>query len=137
MPGQGVGRENRKWNPQTNTLRLLEPGRADRPPSCLIWTYVPFLGPILPRIVQRYKIELGAASENELILPESLGHDLGLREGDRVQVQGQDSVLWLRRRDASSPEPLTDLSRIISSSLPANSVDVESYMNKIQPASIT
>ncbi len=71
------------------------------------------------------------SESSELILPESLGHALGLREGDRVQVQRQDSVLWFRRRDTtSSPGPLTDLSKIISSSLPANSVDVQAYMDK-------
>jgi antitoxin component of MazEF toxin-antitoxin module len=67
----------------------------------------------------------------ELVLPESLGHALGLREGDRVQVQRQDSVLWFRRRDTVQPPgPLTDLCRIVSSSLPVNSVDVDAYMDK-------
>jgi hypothetical protein len=71
------------------------------------------------------------SKSDELILPESLGHDLGLREGDRVQVQRQGSVLWFRRGDiVSSPGPLTDLSKIISSSLPANSVDVQACMDK-------
>jgi len=48
-----------------------------------------------------------------------------------VQVQRQDSNLWFQRRDTvHSPGPLTDLSRIVSSSLPVNSVDVEVYMDK-------
>ena|GEM_PF-1986232 len=66
-----------------------------------------------------------------LILPESLGRTLGLREGDRVEVQRQDNTLQLRRRDVvRSPGPLTDLSRIVSSSRPVGSVDVERFMDE-------
>ncbi|MCR4407596.1 MAG: hypothetical protein NUW24_11855 [Anaerolineae bacterium] len=66
-----------------------------------------------------------------LILPESLGRTLGLREGDRVEVQRQDDVLRLRRKDTvRSPGPLTDLSRIVTSSRPVGSVDVERFMDK-------
>jgi hypothetical protein len=71
------------------------------------------------------------SKRDELILPESLGRFLGLREGDRVEVQRQDNILWFRRGDAvPSSSPLTDLSRIVSSSLPVGSVDVERYMNR-------
>ncbi len=66
-----------------------------------------------------------------LILPESLGRTLGLREGDRVEVQRQDNILRFRRRDVvRSPGPLTDLARIVSSSRPVGSVDVERFMDK-------
>ena len=71
------------------------------------------------------------SKREELILPESLGHALGLREGDRVEVQRQDNVLRLQRRDmVRSSRPLTDLTRIISSSRPIGSVDVERYMDQ-------
>ena len=71
------------------------------------------------------------SKREELILPESLGRDLGLREGDRVEVQRQDNVLWFQRRDVEpSPGPLTDLTRIVSSSRPVGSVDVERYMDR-------
>ena len=71
------------------------------------------------------------SKREELILPESLGRDLGLREGDRVEVQRQDNVLWFQRRDAElSSGPLTDLTRIVSSSRPVGSVDVERYMDQ-------
>jgi bifunctional DNA-binding transcriptional regulator/antitoxin component of YhaV-PrlF toxin-antitoxin module len=71
------------------------------------------------------------SKKDELILPESLGQVLGLREGDRVEVQRQDDVLRFQRRDeVSPPGPLTDLARIVSSSRPVGSVDVESYMDK-------
>ena len=64
----------------------------------------------------------------ELILPERLGESLGLREGDRVQVRRQENVLWIRREETvRSPGPLTDLARIMSSSRPVGSVDVERY----------
>jgi hypothetical protein len=67
----------------------------------------------------------------ELILPEWLGRDLGLREGDCVEVQRHSNMLWFRRKDPpSSPGPLTDLARIVSSSHPVGSVDVEKYMDK-------
>ena len=67
----------------------------------------------------------------ELILPESLGQVLGLREGDRIEVQQQDNVLRFQRRDAvGSSGPLTDLARIVSSSQPVGSVDVDRYMDK-------
>ena len=69
------------------------------------------------------------SKREDLILPESLGRDLGLHEGDRVEVQRQDNVLWFQRRDVEpSPGPLTDLARIVSSSRPVDSVDVERYM---------
>ena len=71
------------------------------------------------------------SKREELILPESLGRDLGLREGDRVEVQRQDNVLWFQRRDVElSSGPLTDLTRIVSSSRPVGSVDVERYMDR-------
>lgn len=71
------------------------------------------------------------SKREELILPESLGRTLGLREGDRVEVQRQDNILWLRRRDMlHSPGPLTDLARIVSSSRPVGSVEVERYMDQ-------
>lgn len=71
------------------------------------------------------------SKRKELILPESLGRDLGLREGDRVEVQRQDNVLWFQRRDVEpSPGPLTDLTRIVSSSRPIGSVDVERYTDR-------
>jgi hypothetical protein len=67
----------------------------------------------------------------ELILPESLGQVLGLHEGDRVEVQRQDNILRFQRRDVvPSPGPLTDLTRIVSSSRPVGSVDVERYMDQ-------
>ena len=67
----------------------------------------------------------------KLILPESLGRTLGLHEGDRVQVRRQDSVLWFRRRDmVQSSGPLTDLSKIVSSSRPVGSVNVEKFMDR-------
>jgi bifunctional DNA-binding transcriptional regulator/antitoxin component of YhaV-PrlF toxin-antitoxin module len=71
------------------------------------------------------------SKREELILPESLGRTLGLREGDRVEVRRQDNVLWLRRRDTIRPPgPLTELARIVSSSRPPGSVDVEETMDK-------
>ena len=71
------------------------------------------------------------SKNQELILPESLGKTLGLREGDRVEVQRQDDVLRIQRKKAiRSLGPLTDLARIVSSSRPIGSVDVEKYMDK-------
>ena len=71
------------------------------------------------------------SKKEELILPESLGRVLGLREGDRVEVQRQGNILRFQRRDVvPSPGPLTDLTRIVSSSRPAGSVDVERYMDR-------
>jgi hypothetical protein len=71
------------------------------------------------------------SKEEELIVPESLGQVLGLREGDRVEVQRQDNVLWFQRRDkVHSPGPLTDLARIVSSSRQTGSVDVERFMDR-------
>lgn len=71
------------------------------------------------------------SKREELILPESLGRALGLREGDRVEVQRQDNVLRFQRRDmVRSPGPLTDLTRIVSSSQPVGSVDVQRYMDQ-------
>lgn len=67
----------------------------------------------------------------ELVLPESLGRSLGLCEGDRIEVRRQDNVLWLRRKDtAQPPGPLTDLTRIVSSSRPPGSVDLDETMDK-------
>ena len=69
--------------------------------------------------------------KEELILPESLGEALGLREGDEVEVQRQDNVLQLQRRDVILPTgSLTDLAKIVSSSRTVGSVDVESIMDK-------
>ena len=71
------------------------------------------------------------SKDERLILPESLGRSLGLREGDRVEVRRQDGVLWLQRKEMSNvPGPLTDLSRIVSSSRPVGSVDVEKIVDK-------
>lgn len=71
------------------------------------------------------------SKRKELILPETLGRTLGLREGDRVEVRRQDNVLQFRRRDVvHSPGPLTDLAKIISSSRPVGSMDIESYMDR-------
>ena len=71
------------------------------------------------------------SNSQELILPESLGKTLGLREGDRVEVQRQDDVLRIqRKKDVRSLGPLTDLARIVSSSRTVGSVDVERYMDK-------
>ncbi len=71
------------------------------------------------------------SGKEELVLPESLGRVLGLREGDRVEVQRQDNILWFQRRDViRSLEPLTDLTRIVSSSRPVGSVDVERCMDQ-------
>jgi len=67
----------------------------------------------------------------ELILPESLAKTLGLREGDQVEVQRRGDVLQIRRKGgARPPGPLTDLARIVSSSRPIGSVNVERYMDK-------
>ncbi len=67
----------------------------------------------------------------ELILPRSLGVALGLREGERVDVQPRDGFLWFRRLHSRPvARPLTDLTHIISSSLPIGSVDIEMYMDK-------
>jgi hypothetical protein len=73
--------------------------------------------------------------DEKLILPESLGRSLGLRESDRVEVRrhvaGHSDVLWLQRKEMSDVlGPLTDLSKIISSSRPVGSVDVEQIVNK-------
>jgi len=71
------------------------------------------------------------SKNQELILPESLGKTLGLREGDRVEVQRQDDVLRIHRKQTvQSLGPLTDLARIVSSSRPVGSVDVARYMDK-------
>ena len=76
-------------------------------------------------------IKIQFSSQEELVLPESLGRSLGLHEGDHVEVRRQDDVVCLRRWDPTHlPGPLTDLARIITSSQPPGSVDVESYMNK-------
>jgi bifunctional DNA-binding transcriptional regulator/antitoxin component of YhaV-PrlF toxin-antitoxin module len=71
------------------------------------------------------------SNREELVLPESLGRTLGLRQGDRVEVRRQDNVLWLRHKGTiQSLGPLTDLSRIVSSTRPPGSVDVEEIMKK-------
>ncbi|MCX7855461.1 MAG: AbrB/MazE/SpoVT family DNA-binding domain-containing protein [Anaerolineae bacterium] len=50
----------------------------------------------------------------ELVLPESLGRVLGLREGDRVEIRRLGKKLHIRReRRAFSPGPLTEISGII------------------------
>ena len=71
------------------------------------------------------------SKEEKLVLPESLGRSLGLREGDRVEVRRQNDVLWFQRKERLSDlGPLTDLSKIVSSSCPVGSVDVETVMDK-------
>ena len=75
------------------------------------------------------------SKDEKLILPESLGRSLGLREGDRVEVRrhvaGHSDVLWLQHKEMPNAlGPLTDLSKIISSSRPVGSVDVEQIVNK-------
>jgi len=49
------------------------------------------------------------SKNKELILPRSLGETLGLREGDRVQIQRQDDVLQLQRRVTTSGRDTTPL----------------------------
>ena len=76
-------------------------------------------------------VKIQFSNQNELVLPEPLGRALGFREGDRVEVRRQDNTLCLRRWDpAHLPGPLTDLARIISSSRPPGSVDIDAYMDK-------
>ena len=71
------------------------------------------------------------SKDEKLLLPESLGRSLGLREGDGVEVRRQDGVLWLRRQEMSDVlGPLTKVSRIVSSSRPVGSVDVEKILDK-------
>jgi bifunctional DNA-binding transcriptional regulator/antitoxin component of YhaV-PrlF toxin-antitoxin module len=71
------------------------------------------------------------SKDEKLVLPESLGRSLGLREGDRVEVRRRDDVLWLQRKERSDVlGPLADLSRIVSSSRPVGSVDIEKIMDK-------
>ena len=71
------------------------------------------------------------SEQKELILPQSLGQALGLHEGDRVEVQRQDWALHiLRKAKMRRPGSLTDLSRIVSSSRPVGSVDVERFMDR-------
>lgn len=73
------------------------------------------------------------SKREDLILPKTLGEDLGLREGDRVEVRRQDNVLQLQRKEKGilhSSEPLTDLAKIISSSRPVGSVNIERYMDR-------
>jgi hypothetical protein len=71
------------------------------------------------------------SKEEKLILPESLGRSLGLSEGDQVEVRRQNNVLWFQRKESlDALGPLTDLSRIVSSSRPVGSVDVEELMDK-------
>jgi len=69
--------------------------------------------------------------KEELILPRSLGLALGLREGERMDVQPRDGFLWFRRLPAKpTTRPLTDLANIITTSLPVGSVDIEMIMDK-------
>jgi bifunctional DNA-binding transcriptional regulator/antitoxin component of YhaV-PrlF toxin-antitoxin module len=76
-------------------------------------------------------VTIKLSKEEKLVLPESLGRSLGLREGDRVEVRRQDNVLWLQRKESlDALGPLTDLSKIVSSSRPVGSVDVEEVMDK-------
>jgi hypothetical protein len=76
-------------------------------------------------------VKVQFSKQNLSILTEPLGRALGLDEGDRVEVRREDNVLYLRRWDpAHVPGPLTDLARIVSSSEPPSSVDVDSYMDK-------
>jgi bifunctional DNA-binding transcriptional regulator/antitoxin component of YhaV-PrlF toxin-antitoxin module len=76
-------------------------------------------------------VKVQFSKQNQLVLPEPLGRALGLNEGDRVEVRREDNILCVRRWDpAHVPGPLTDLARIISSSQPPGSVDVDRYMNK-------
>ena len=71
------------------------------------------------------------SKEEKLVLPESLGRSLGLREGDRVEVRRQNDVLWFQRKERLNDlGPLTELSKIVSSSRPIGSVDVEAFMDK-------
>ena len=56
-------------------------------------------------------------NQKDLLLPESLGQILGLRQGDRVEIRRQDNVLWVRRQEkVDPPGPLTELASIVSSS---------------------
>ena len=67
----------------------------------------------------------------QIVLPESLGQSLGLRDGDQVQVRRQEDVLWFQRKERlESVGPLTDLSRISSTSRPVGSVDIEKHLEK-------
>ncbi len=76
-------------------------------------------------------IEIKFSKKPLLVLPESLGRALGLREGDRVEVQRQDRTLQLSRRTQSQHTgSLTDLARIITSTRPVGSVDIEALMDK-------
>jgi bifunctional DNA-binding transcriptional regulator/antitoxin component of YhaV-PrlF toxin-antitoxin module len=73
------------------------------------------------------------SKRKELVLPESLGRSLGLSEGDRVEVRRQDSVLWLRRKGTiQTVGPLTDLARIVASTRPTGSVDVEETLGNLR-----
>jgi len=76
-------------------------------------------------------VKVQLSKQKELVLPESLGRILGLSEGDRVEVRRQDSILWLQRKGTiQALGPLTDLARIVSSTRPTGSVDVEKTMDK-------
>jgi antitoxin component of MazEF toxin-antitoxin module len=76
-------------------------------------------------------VTIELSKDEKLVLPESLGRSLGLREGDRVEVRRQNDVLWFQRKERLSDlGPLTDLSKIVSSSRPVGSVDVEDLMDK-------
>lgn len=76
-------------------------------------------------------VKVQLSKREELVLPESLGHSLGLSEGDRVEVRRQDGIQWLQRQGTvEALGPLTDLARIVSSTRPAGSVDMEKVMDK-------
>jgi hypothetical protein len=67
----------------------------------------------------------------ELVLPESLGESLGLRNGDQVEVRRQDNILWFQRKESlETVGPLTDLAGFISTTRPVGSVDVKKMMEK-------
>ena len=71
------------------------------------------------------------STRQELILPQSLGKALGLHEGDRVEVQPHGDVLCFQRKNrVRFSRPLTDLTKIVSSSRPIGSVDIEKYMDR-------
>jgi bifunctional DNA-binding transcriptional regulator/antitoxin component of YhaV-PrlF toxin-antitoxin module len=68
--------------------------------------------------------------EDYVSMPESLGRKLGLQDGDQVElIRNGESIALRLCRQLLPPPPLTDLSKIISSSLPPGSVDVETVMD--------
>lgn len=71
------------------------------------------------------------SKSQELILPESLGKILGLREGDQVEIRRSGKTLHIRRgRLISPPGPLTEIAEIITSSRAVGSIDIEELMNR-------